>query len=144
MELKPDYSKHTLIQCDRSFCRHMKRLMLNSSNNSMIHSTKEPLHVSLTAAKKNQFYIFAIYVFPFFLEDTNQLANYTKMYEPIHAELGNLMRAVPDQLRNVNEATVSMCAQRIITEMNKDMKLMQTNLTKALKDNVKVEVCTIF
>lgn len=73
--------------------------------------------------------------------DTNQLVNYTKMYEPIHAELGNLMRAVPDQLRNVNEATVSMCSQRIITELNKDIKSLQTNLTKAIKDNIKVEVC---
>lgn len=63
------------------------------------------------------------------------------MYEPIHAELGNLMRAVPDQLRNVNEATVSMCSQRIITELNKDMKSLQTNLAKAMKDNIKVEVC---
>lgn len=63
------------------------------------------------------------------------------MYEPIHAELGNLMRAVPDQLRNVNEATVSMCSQRIITELNKDIKSLQTNLTKAIKDNIKVEVC---
>lgn len=63
------------------------------------------------------------------------------MYEPVHAELGNLMRAVPDQLRNLNEATVSMCTQRISSEINKDIKNMQVNLTKALKDNIKMEVC---
>ena len=51
------------------------------------------------------------------------------------------MRAVPDQLRNVNEATVSMCTQRIITELNKDIKSLQINLNKALKDNIKLEVC---
>lgn len=62
------------------------------------------------------------------------------MYEPIHAELGNLMRAVPDQLRNVNEATVQMCSQRIIAELNKDIKSLQVNLNKALKDNIKLEV----
>lgn len=76
----------------------------------------------------------------FSVADTNQLASYTKMYEPIHAELSNLMRAVPDQLRNLNEATVSMCTQRITGEMNKDIKNMQVNLLKALKDNMKMEV----
>lgn len=63
------------------------------------------------------------------------------MYEPIHAELGNMMRAVPDQLRNVNEATVSMCTQRITGELNKDIKAMQINLAKTLKENIKMEVC---
>lgn len=62
------------------------------------------------------------------------------MYEPIHAELGNLMRAVPDQLRNVNDATITMCTQRIITELNKDIKSLQTNLAKAMKENIKIEV----
>lgn len=66
------------------------------------------------------------------------------MYEPVHAELGNLMRAVPDQLRNLNEATVSMCTQRISSEINKDIKNMQVNLTKALKDNIKMEVCWVY
>lgn len=79
-------------------------------------------------------------IFFSYASDTNQLANYTKMYEPIHAELGNLMRAVPDQLRQVNEATVSMCSQRIIAELNKDIKSLQVNLNKALKDNIKLEV----
>lgn len=65
------------------------------------------------------------------------------MYEPVHAELGNLMRAVPDQLRNLNEATVSLCTQRISVEINKDIKNMQVNLTKALKDNIKMEVCWV-
>lgn len=63
------------------------------------------------------------------------------MYEPIHAELANLMRAVPDQLRNLNEATVSMCTQRVTGEINKDIKVMQANLLKTLKENIKVEVC---
>lgn len=72
--------------------------------------------------------------------DTNQLANYTKMYEPIHAELANLMRAVPEQLRGLNEGTVNMCTQRVTGEINKDIKAMQLNLLKTLKDNIKMEV----
>lgn len=62
------------------------------------------------------------------------------MYEPIHAELSNLMRAVPEQLRNLNEATVNVCTQRVSSEINKDIKTMQANLVKSLKDNIKMEV----
>lgn len=69
------------------------------------------------------------------------MAGYTKMYEPIHAELANLMRAVPEQLRNLNEATVNMCTQRVSGEINKDIKVMQVNLLKTLKENIKQEVC---
>lgn len=68
---------------------------------------------------------FILLEFPF--PDTNQLVNYTKMYEPVHAELGNLMRAVPEQLRSLNEVSVNI-------------KTMQTHLMKALKDNIKMEV----
>ncbi|XP_055296288.1 enhancer of mRNA-decapping protein 4 homolog isoform X3 [Sitodiplosis mosellana] len=71
---------------------------------------------------------------------TNQLASYTKMYEPIHAELANLMRAVPEQLRSLNEATVNMCTQRVSGEINKDIKVMQVNLLKTLKENIKQEI----
>lgn len=74
------------------------------------------------------------------LSDTNQLASYTKMYEPIHAELGNMMRAVPEQLRSLSDATVSMCTQRVTNEINKDIKTMQVNLMKTMKDNIKMEV----
>lgn len=63
------------------------------------------------------------------------------MYEPVHAELANLMRNVPDQLRNLNDASVNMCTQRVTGEINKDIKMMQTTLLKTLKDNIKMEVC---
>lgn len=62
------------------------------------------------------------------------------MYEPIHCELANLMRAVPEQLRGLNEATVNMCTQRVSGEINKDIKVMQSNLLKTLKENIKQEV----
>lgn len=60
------------------------------------------------------------------------------MYEPIHAELTNLMRAVPENLHKLNEASGNINAQR--TEINKDVKTMQVNLLKTLKDNIKQEV----
>lgn len=63
------------------------------------------------------------------------------MYEPIHAELANLMRAVPEHMRSLNEATVNMCTQRVSGEINKDIKVMQVNLLKTLKENIKQEVC---
>lgn len=144
------YNKRTLNQWGQSFCRPMKRQMPNSSNNFTIHSTKERSHVITSLGivlldfwcrQKSFIKIFSKKKIP----DTNQLASYTKMYEPIHAELANLMRAVPDQLRNLNEATVSMCTQRVTGEINKDIKVMQANLLKTLKENIKMEVrCVCF
>lgn len=69
-----------------------------------------------------------------------KLNAYTKMYEPIHSEILNLMRAVPDQLRSLNDATVSSCTQRVTNEVNKDLKVLQSNLLKTLKENIKSEV----
>ncbi|XP_031617309.1 enhancer of mRNA-decapping protein 4 homolog isoform X2 [Contarinia nasturtii] len=70
----------------------------------------------------------------------NQMANYTKMYEPIHAELINIMQTVPEQLRSLNEASVNVCTQRVSNEINKDIKTMQVNLLKTLKENIKMEI----
>lgn len=72
--------------------------------------------------------------------DSNQLQTYTKMYEPIHTELVNFMRSVPEQLRALNDATVNSCTQRVSNDINKDMKTMQTNLLKTLRENIKTEV----
>lgn len=69
------------------------------------------------------------------------MASYTKMYEPIHAELTNFLRSVPDQLRSLNEASVNVSTQRVSNEINKDIKTMQVNLLKTLKENIKMEVC---
>lgn len=71
---------------------------------------------------------------------TKQLSTYTQMYEPIHNELLNLMRSVPEQLRSLNDATVTTCTQKVTNEVNKDLKMLQTNLLKTLKDNIKSEV----
>lgn len=62
------------------------------------------------------------------------------MHEPIHAELDNMMRAVPEQLHSLSDAAVNMCTQRITNDINKDVKTMQVNLMKAMKDNIKMEV----
>lgn len=63
------------------------------------------------------------------------------MYEPIHAELTNIMRNVPEHLRSLNEASISLCTQRVSNDINKDIKNMQTNLLKTLKENIRMEVC---
>lgn len=77
----------------------------------------------------------------FFFSDTNQLTAYTKMYEPVHSELVNLMRNIPEQLRGLNDATANSCSQRVSNDINKDLKTMQANLLKTLKENIKMEVC---
>lgn len=71
---------------------------------------------------------------------TNQMTSYTKMYEPIHAELVSFMRSVPEKLQLLSDSTVNTCTQRVGGEINKDLKIMQTNLLKTLKENIKSEV----
>lgn len=63
------------------------------------------------------------------------------MYEPVHSELVNLMRNIPEQLRGLNDATANSCSQRVSNDINKDLKTMQANLLKTLKENIKMEVC---
>lgn len=75
--------------------------------------------------------------------DTNQLSQYTKTYEPIHTELVKLLRSVPDQLRSMNDTTVTSSTQRVSAEINKDLKSMQSNLLKSLKENIKMEVSNL-
>lgn len=72
--------------------------------------------------------------------DANQLSAYTKMYEPIHNELITLMHSVPDQLKQLTDSTVSTCTQKVSHDINKDLKTIQANLLKTLKDNIKNEV----
>lgn len=72
--------------------------------------------------------------------DANQLSEYTKTYEPIHKELVTLMKSVPDQLKHLSDATISSCTQKVSSDINKDLKAIQSNLLKTLKDNIKNEV----
>lgn len=71
---------------------------------------------------------------------SNQLISYTKTFEPIHNELLNFIRLVPDKLQALNDTTVSTCTQKVSGEINKDLKVMQINLLKTLKENIKSEV----
>lgn len=71
---------------------------------------------------------------------SNQMTTYTKMYEPIHNELLNFIRSVPEKLQALNDATVTNCTQKVNGEINKDLKVMQINLLKTLKENIKSEV----
>lgn len=64
------------------------------------------------------------------------------MYEPIHNELVNLMRSVPEQLKQLSDSTVNSCSQKVSSDINKDLKVIQANILKSLKDNLKNEVCS--
>lgn len=134
-----------LIRWKPSFCRHMRKPTPNCSSNCTIHSTKEQLLVSVKFATpscdaRSPPIAQTLSTLIRARKDTNQLAGYTKTYEPIHAELVKLMRTIPDQMRNMNDMIVNSCSQRVTNEVNKDLKSMQSNLLKNLKENLKLEV----
>lgn len=61
-------------------------------------------------------------------------------YQPLHDETTSLLMAVPDQLKSASEATINTCTNRIQHDINKDLKTLQVNLVKTLRDSVKKEV----
>lgn len=61
-------------------------------------------------------------------------------YQPLHEETTSLLLAVPEQLKSVSETTITTCTSRIQNEMIKDLKALQVNLVKSLRDSVKKEV----
>lgn len=50
------------------------------------------------------------------------------------------MRSVPEQLKQLSDSSVSSCTQKVSSDINKDLKAIQANLLKTLKDNLKNEV----
>ncbi|KAJ6649871.1 Enhancer of mRNA-decapping protein 4 like [Pseudolycoriella hygida] len=71
---------------------------------------------------------------------TKQFEAYMSQYQPMHDETTSLLLSVPDQLKSVSEATITSCTNRIQTEMLKDLKALQVNLAKSLREAVKKEM----
>lgn len=61
-------------------------------------------------------------------------------YQPMQEETTSLLLAVPEQLKSSSEATITTCTNRIQSEITKDLKALQVNLVKSLRDSVKKEV----
>lgn len=61
-------------------------------------------------------------------------------YQPSHEETTSLLLAVPEQLKIASEATITSCTNRMQSDITKDLKALQVNLTKSLRDSVKKEV----
>lgn len=61
-------------------------------------------------------------------------------YQPMHDETTSLLMAVPEQLKSVSETTIATCTNRIQNDIIKDLKALQVNLVKSVRDSVKKEV----
>lgn len=61
-------------------------------------------------------------------------------YQPMHDESTALLLALPEQLKGASETTITTCTNRIQNDITKDLKALQVNLVKALRDNIKKEV----
>lgn len=79
-------------------------------------------------------------IITFLPPDTKQFDAYMSQYQPMQEETTSLLLAVPDQLKSSSEATIATCTNRIQSEITKDLKALQVNLVKSLRDSVKKEV----
>lgn len=64
-------------------------------------------------------------------------------YQPMQEESTSLILAIPEQLKNVSETAITTCTNRIHNDIIKDLKALQINMVKAVRDNIKKEVCLL-
>lgn len=64
-------------------------------------------------------------------------------YQPMQEESTSLLLAIPEQLKSVSETTITTCTNRIQNDIVKDLKALQINMVKAVRDNIKKEVCLL-
>lgn len=72
--------------------------------------------------------------------DSKEFESYIVQYEPIQDELIGLLQSIPEQLKLASDTTISGCTAQLNGEIQKDLKAMQVNLVKTIRDNVKNEV----
>lgn len=75
----------------------------------------------------------------------SQFVGYTDMNQldqnkPIYDELTGLLQALPAQLKAANDSAVISCTSQMNHDIQRDLKAMQVNLVKTIRDNVKNEV----
>lgn len=59
---------------------------------------------------------------------------------PVYDELKQLLQTLPVQLKTANESAVASCTSQMNHDIQRDLKAMQMNLVKTIRDNVKNEV----
>lgn len=64
-------------------------------------------------------------------------------YQPMQEESTSLLLAIPEQLKSVSETTITTCTNRMQNDIIKDLKALQINMVKAVRDNIKKEVCSL-
>lgn len=64
-------------------------------------------------------------------------------YQPMQEETTSLLLNVPEQVKTASETAITTCTNRLQNEIMKDLKAMQGNLVKALRDTVKKEVLSL-
>lgn len=60
--------------------------------------------------------------------------------KPVYDELTRLLQTLPAQLKAANDSAVSSCTSQMNHDIQRDLKAMQVNLVKTIRDNVKNEV----
>lgn len=75
--------------------------------------------------------------------DAKQFETYFAQYEPVHDEMVTLLNALPVQLKQATDSAVTAYTAQLNHELQRDLKSMQVNLVKTIRDNVKNEVKTI-
>ncbi|XP_037024595.1 enhancer of mRNA-decapping protein 4 homolog isoform X1 [Bradysia coprophila] len=71
---------------------------------------------------------------------TKQFDAYMSQYQPLHDETSSMLLSVPEQLKSAGEASIATCTNRIQTDISKDLKALQVNLVKTVRDSVKKEI----
>lgn len=61
-------------------------------------------------------------------------------YQPIHEQSSALLAAIPVQIKSVSEASIASCAEQLQNDITKDLKALQMNLVKVLRENIRKEV----
>lgn len=60
--------------------------------------------------------------------------------KPVYDDLTRLLQTLPALLKAANDSAVSSCTSQMNHDIQRDLKAMQVNLVKTIRDNVKNEV----
>lgn len=77
------------------------------------------------------------------ISDSKQIQTYMTQFQPVVKQNDKLMKSMkelPDQFKVANEKVINSFSAQIIHEINKDLKTMQLNILKLIKESVKQEV----
>lgn len=84
--------------------------------------------------------VFIIYLF---FSVSKQFEFYMMQYQPHHdnsEEVLSIVQRLPENIQASNDKTISNCATQMSTDLNKDFKVLQGNLLKTIKDNIRNEI----